>query len=66
MCVLLAGVVHRHWECSGCGCESIAGCVWRCVHCLRCYLCTPCYAKDRHSVWHHFMRIDSPQRLEQR
>ncbi|CAI8033696.1 E3 ubiquitin-protein ligase mib1 [Geodia barretti] len=61
-----AGVVHRHLECSGCGSESIAGCVWRCVHCLRYYLCTPCYMKDRHSVWHHFMRIDSPENPRQR
>ena len=65
-CLCPAGVVHRHMECSGCGSESIAGCVWRCLHCLRYYLCTVCYMKDRHSVWHHFMRIDSPENPRQR
>ncbi|CAI7989113.1 E3 ubiquitin-protein ligase MIB2 [Geodia barretti] len=61
-----AGVVHSHLECSGCGSQTIAGCVWRCVHCLRYYLCTPCYMKDRHSVWHHFTRMDSPENPRQR
>ncbi|CAI8020766.1 E3 ubiquitin-protein ligase MIB2, partial [Geodia barretti] len=46
--------------------ESIAGCVWRCVHCLRYYLCTPCYMKDRHSVWQPFHEIDSPENPRQR
>ena len=60
------GVVHHHMGCTVCGVESIAGCLWRCLHCLRYYLCTPCYMQNRHSVWHHFMRIDSPDNPNQR
>ena len=65
MCVVCTGVVHRHLLCSGCGSDRIAGCVWSCVHCLQCYLCSPCYMNDTHCVLHHFVRIDSPEKPNQ-
>ena len=53
-----AGVKHSDIVCGWCSSQYIAGILWKCVQCLKYYLCSSCYHNNKHTLEHEFDRIN--------